>query len=290
MAWNDGADKSTGDVITATIWNNYLGTAGSIQKTAPAVVTTAGDLVYGTADNTIARLGVGSARQILQTNAAANAPEWVASPQSLLDAKGEILGASAANTLGALAAGTNDYVLTADSSESLGVKWAAAGGGAWTLEGSITSEQTTTSTSDTVIATISSLNIPAGKPIMIIGQTRNSGGTATGTFFLGMNGSAIGNSSNTNTSYASTLFSSGNNGVSLSVVYLGMRGSDYVGTGINAMGWTMRDSTVVNLTNITNGAALPTAAITSIDVRGNTSNAAVTAIVGPTYVYSMAIS
>jgi hypothetical protein len=44
---------------------------------------------------------------------------------SLVDAKGELLVASADNTITRLGAGTNTYVLTADSSEATGVKWAA---------------------------------------------------------------------------------------------------------------------------------------------------------------------
>jgi len=199
MAWTDGADQTTGTVITSTIWNNYLGTAGSIQKTAPAVVTTAGDIVYATGDNAIARLGVGSARQTLQTNAAANAPEWVASPQSLLDAKGEILGASAANTLGALAAGTNGYLLTADSSETLGVKWAAAaGGGSWTLEAADTTERGFTNSSDAQLFQITSLNIAAAKPLKIFAQiygtVNQAGWTSSPTFYVrGFNGTQIAN-------------------------------------------------------------------------------------------------
>ena len=48
---------------------------------------------------------------------------------SLVDAKGELLVASADNTITRLGAGTNTYVLTADSSEATGVKWAAATAG-----------------------------------------------------------------------------------------------------------------------------------------------------------------
>jgi hypothetical protein len=41
------------------------------------VVTTAGDLLYGTAADTVARLGIGTASQVLAVNSGATAPEWV---------------------------------------------------------------------------------------------------------------------------------------------------------------------------------------------------------------------
>jgi len=47
---------------------------------------------------------------------------------TLVDAKGDIIAASAADTVARLAVGSNDQVLTADSSTATGLKWATPGG------------------------------------------------------------------------------------------------------------------------------------------------------------------
>lgn len=51
---------------------------------------------------------------------------------TLLDAKGDLIAASAADTPQRLAVGSNDQVLTADSSTATGLKWATAPGPTYT--------------------------------------------------------------------------------------------------------------------------------------------------------------
>ncbi len=60
---------------------------------------------------------------------------WVAQDDSnaiqnaIVDAKGDLISATAADTPARLAVGTNGQVLTADSTTATGLKWATAGGG-----------------------------------------------------------------------------------------------------------------------------------------------------------------
>jgi len=71
-------------------------------------------------------------------------------PATLLDAKGDLIVGSAADTAARLAVGgTNGHVLTVDSTETLGVKWAAAGGGI-TAVGASTADVLSVSGSDLV--------------------------------------------------------------------------------------------------------------------------------------------
>lgn len=58
--------------------------------------------------------------------------------KTIVDAKGDIIAATAADTVARLAVGTNNHVLTADSSTATGLKWAAPSAGALVYVGGAT--------------------------------------------------------------------------------------------------------------------------------------------------------
>ena len=64
-----------------------------------------------------------------------------------IDAKGDLVPGTGADTFARLAVGSNGTVLTADSAEATGLKWAAAASGGWTLITSGTLSGTSTAVS-----------------------------------------------------------------------------------------------------------------------------------------------
>jgi hypothetical protein len=72
--------------------------------------------------------------QAVDTQMLTNANAAIA--KTIVDAKGDLISATANDTPARLAVGTNGHVLTADSTESTGIKWAAPSGGAFILTGS----------------------------------------------------------------------------------------------------------------------------------------------------------
>ena len=69
--------------------------------------------------------------QAVDTQMKTNADAAIA--KTIVDAKGDIIAATAADTVSRLAVGANDTVLTADSSTATGLKWAAPASGGMTL-------------------------------------------------------------------------------------------------------------------------------------------------------------
>ena len=53
--------------------------------------------------------------------------------KTIVDAKGDIIAATAADTVARLAVGANNTVLTADSTEATGLKWAAVAGSTYAI-------------------------------------------------------------------------------------------------------------------------------------------------------------
>jgi len=123
---------STGDVLSASDVNTYLQqqtvmvfASAAARTTALASVLAEGMVTY-LKDTDVVEIYTGAAWVSLDDpNAIQN---------SIVTAKGDIIGATAASTPSRLAVGANDTVLTADSTAATGLKWAAvAAGGGLTL-------------------------------------------------------------------------------------------------------------------------------------------------------------
>jgi len=103
MSWTAPRTWVTGELVTATLMNTHL--RDNLLETAPAKVTTAGDIVYASAANALARLAIAAADGALlqrasglpawlaigtaagnrlQTNSGLTAPEWVKYPSAAI--------------------------------------------------------------------------------------------------------------------------------------------------------------------------------------------------------------
>lgn len=73
--------------------------------------------------------------------------------KSIIDAKGDLIIGSADNTVARLGVGSNNYVLMADSSQTLGIKWATLPTGSTSTAGILQLTDSVSSTSTTTAAT-----------------------------------------------------------------------------------------------------------------------------------------
>jgi hypothetical protein len=134
---------ATGEVLSAANVNGYLMQgvlvfASAAARDAAITAPAEGQYAY-TKDTDLLFYYSGSA--------------WVAATgisPTIVDAKGDLIAATAADTVSRLAVGANATVLTADSAQATGMKWAAAAGGGKVLQVVSTtfSTQTITGQSD----------------------------------------------------------------------------------------------------------------------------------------------
>ena len=148
---NDLSATATSMVVAAGTGNTLMGgitlTAGDIFTVALDPDTTSEEIIYITAQAsdtfTITRHQAGTSavthaagatvRHVLSSDDLTYFRQGVqtadaAVPESVVTAKGDLLAASASGVVTRVAVGTNDYVLTADSTQTAGVKWSAVNG------------------------------------------------------------------------------------------------------------------------------------------------------------------
>jgi len=165
---------TTGEVLTAADTNGYL---------------MQGVLVFASAaarDAAITSPQEGQCCYLKDTDAVLtySGSAWVgfddtnAIQNTIVDAKGDLIGATAADTPARLAVGANDTVLTADSAQATGLKWATPATGGMTL--------LATHTLSGATSTISSISGAYKQLVAYIELPQNA--TADGQFRIAANG------------------------------------------------------------------------------------------------------
>jgi hypothetical protein len=140
---------ATGDVLTAAAANGYLASqvvmvfASAAARTSAITSPQEGMLSYLKDTNAVEAydgstwISIGSTGDITGVTAGtgisgggtSGTVTVTNSMATAIDAKGDLIAGTAADTFSRLAVGTNGQVLTADSAEATGMKWATAGGG-----------------------------------------------------------------------------------------------------------------------------------------------------------------
>jgi hypothetical protein len=181
----DGATaiEALGDSIDASLLDLKGGTTGQVlSKNSNTdmdfvwVTDAAGDITGVTAGTGIS--GGGTSGTVTVTNSMATA----------IDAKGDLVPGTGADTFARLAVGANGTVLTADSAEATGLKWAAAAGGGKVLQVVSATYSTATAVTgatygDTGLTLSITPTSATSKILVMINQTfrsNNSSAVATG--------------------------------------------------------------------------------------------------------------
>ena len=143
-----------------------------------AVATSLADLLGGTTGQVLSKTTNADMDFTWVTTDDTNAIQ-----NAIVDAKGDLIAATAADTPARLAVGTNGHVLTADSTAATGIKWAAPAAGGKVLQvvqGSTTSTVTVSSTTltDTGLTASITPSAASSKILVIISQAYYNGSSS----------------------------------------------------------------------------------------------------------------
>jgi len=130
-SWVDGDILTASDVNTYLMQQAVMVFADASARTSAIAAPSEGMVTYLTGTDVIEYYDGAAWQPILD--------------QDVIEAKGDLIVGTADDTVARLAVGTNDYVLTADSAEATGLKWAAAPGSGKLLQ-VVTATTTTTNT------------------------------------------------------------------------------------------------------------------------------------------------
>ena len=119
-----------------------------------AVATSLADLLGGTTGQVLSKTTNADMDFTWVTTDDTNAIQ-----NSIVDAKGDLITATAADTPARLAVGTNGHVLTADSTQSTGIKWAAPASTGKILQVVQTSKTNTFTTTSSTATAITGLDV-----------------------------------------------------------------------------------------------------------------------------------
>ena len=178
---------TTGQVLSVVGGVPAWATSDDANAIQNAIVDAKGDLIAASANDTPARLAVGTDNhRLIAASGETTGLKYVADTQNtVIDAEGDLLVGDSADTLQRLAIGSNTHVLTVDTAVDGKIKWAAPAGGGKVLQvvqASITTTATNTTTTfaDSNLTASITPTLATSKILVIVNQsmfnTRNPTG------------------------------------------------------------------------------------------------------------------